>query len=44
MLIGFLVLSQAPGLAGVIGIVLVVVAGIGAARAGARTPVLVDLT
>ncbi len=44
MLIGFLVLSQAPGVAGVIGIVLVVVAGVGAARAGARTPVLVDLT
>lgn len=44
MLIGFLVLSQAPGGAGVAGIFLVVVAGIGAARTGARTPVLVDVT
>ena len=43
MLIGFLVLSQAPGVVGVVGICLVVVAGIGAARAGARTPVLVDV-
>ncbi|MEU0496210.1 EamA family transporter [Mycobacterium sp. NPDC006124] len=44
MLIGFLVLSQAPDGAGVIGICLVVVAGIGAARSGSRTPVLVDVT
>jgi inner membrane transporter RhtA len=43
MLIGFLVLSQAPGVAGVAGICLVVVAGIGAARAGSRSPVLVDV-
>ncbi len=44
MVVGFLVLSQAPGAVGVVGICLVVVAGIGAARAGARTPVLVDVT
>jgi inner membrane transporter RhtA len=44
MLVGFLVLSQAPGAAGLVGICLVVVAGIGAARSGARTPVLVDVT
>jgi inner membrane transporter RhtA len=44
MVVGFLVLSQAPGWAGVAGICLVVAAGIGAARAGARTPVLVDAT
>jgi inner membrane transporter RhtA len=44
MLVGFLVLSQAPGAVGVVGICLVVVAGIGAARTGARTPVLVDIT
>jgi inner membrane transporter RhtA len=44
MLVGFLVLSQAPGGAGVAGICLVVLAGIGAARTGARTPVLVDVT
>jgi inner membrane transporter RhtA len=44
MLVGFLVLSQAPGAAGLVGICLVVAAGIGAARAGARTPVLVDVT
>lgn len=43
MLIGFLVLSQVPGAVGVVGICLVVVAGIGAARAGARAPVLVDV-
>lgn len=44
MLIGFVVLSQAPDGAGVVGIVLVVAAGIGAARSGARPPVLVDVT
>ncbi|GAB7070905.1 EamA family transporter [Mycobacterium hodleri] len=44
MAIGFLVLSQAPGVAGVVGIVLVVTAGIGAARSGSRAPVLVDVT
>jgi inner membrane transporter RhtA len=44
MLVGFLVLSQAPGVAGLVGICLVVAAGMGAARAGARTPVLVDVT
>lgn len=44
MLIGFLVLSQAPDGAGVFGICLVVAAGIGAARSGARPPVLVDVT
>ena len=43
MLVGFLVLSQAPGVAGVLGICLVVAAGIGAARGGARKPVLVDV-
>lgn len=43
MLIGFLVLSQEPGAVGVVGICLVVVAGAGAARAGARMPVLVDV-
>lgn len=43
MVVGFLVLSQAPGIAGVVGICLVVVAGIGAARSGARAPVLVDV-
>lgn len=44
MLIGFLALSQAPDGAGVVGICLVVAAGIGAARSGARPPVLVDVT
>jgi len=44
MLIGFVVLSQAPDGAGVVGICLVVAAGIGAARSGARPPVLVDVT
>ena len=43
MLVGFLVLSQEPGGFGVIGMGLVVAAGIGAARAGARTPALVDV-
>jgi inner membrane transporter RhtA len=44
MLIGFVVLSQAPDGAGVVGIFLVVAAGVGAARSGARPPVLVDVT
>jgi inner membrane transporter RhtA len=44
MLVGFVVLSQAPGVGGVVGICLVVAAGIGAARSGARTPALVDVT
>lgn len=43
MLVGFLVLSQAPGVAGLVGICLVVTAGIGATRSGARTPALVDV-
>lgn len=43
MLVGFLVLSQAPGAVGVVGICLVVVAGVGAARVGGRVPVLVDV-
>jgi inner membrane transporter RhtA len=37
MLIGFLMLHQVPGSSGVVGICLVVAAGIGAARTGART-------
>ncbi|KAA0096099.1 EamA family transporter [Mycolicibacterium sp. P1-18] len=44
MVIGYVVLAQAPDAAGLVGIVLVVVAGIGAARGGSRTPVLVDVT
>jgi inner membrane transporter RhtA len=44
MLIGFMVLSQAPGAVGVFGICLVVAAGIGASRSGARPAVLVDVT
>lgn len=44
MLVGFLVLAQAPGGAGLVGIGLVVIAGIGAARGGSRTPVLVAAT
>ncbi|MCV7126758.1 MULTISPECIES: EamA family transporter [Mycolicibacterium] len=36
MLLGFLILNQAPGAAGVIGILFVVAAGVGAARSGAR--------
>jgi inner membrane transporter RhtA len=44
MLIGFVVLAQEPGTAGVVGICLVVAAGVGAARAGARKPALVDVT
>ncbi|MFC7675951.1 DMT family transporter [Mycolicibacterium sp. GCM10028919] len=37
MLIGFVVLHQVPGPAGLVGIAMVVAAGIGAARSGART-------
>lgn len=37
MLVGFIVLQQVPGVAALIGITLVVLAGIGAARSGART-------
>ncbi len=37
MLVGFVVLAQVPGVAALIGIALVVAAGIGAARSGART-------
>ena len=36
MLLGFLILDQAPGAAGVVGILFVVTAGVGAARSGAR--------
>jgi inner membrane transporter RhtA len=38
MIVGFIVLHQVPGAAGVVGICFVVLAGIGAARSGARTP------
>jgi inner membrane transporter RhtA len=38
MIVGLLILSQVPGSAGVVGICLVVAAGIGAARTGARQP------
>jgi inner membrane transporter RhtA len=38
MIVGLIVLHQVPGVAGVVGICLVVAAGIGAARSGARTP------
>ncbi len=38
MIVGFVVLHQMPGAAGVVGICIVVAAGIGAARSGARTP------
>ncbi len=44
MLVGFLLLSQAPGAAGVVGICLVVAAGIGASRTGGRAPNPVDAT
>lgn len=37
MVVGFVVLHQVPGPAGLVGIALVVAAGIGAARSGART-------
>ena len=38
MIVGLIVLDQVPGIAGIIGICFVVLAGIGAARSGARTP------
>ncbi|WP_238886583.1 EamA family transporter [Mycobacterium sp. IDR2000157661] len=38
MMVGLIVLHQVPGPTGVMGLALVVVAGIGAARAGARRP------
>ena len=44
MAVGFVVLSQSPGLAGVVGICLVVAAGIGAARTGARPAVPIEIT
>jgi inner membrane transporter RhtA len=37
MIVGFIVLHQVPGSAGIVGICFVVAAGIGAARTGART-------
>jgi inner membrane transporter RhtA len=42
LVIGLIVLSQIPSLTAVAGIALVVAAGMGAARTGARTPVLVE--
>ncbi|BBZ28467.1 membrane protein [Mycolicibacterium madagascariense] len=41
MLVGYVMLAQRPGPTGLVGICLVVVAGIGAARTGTRTPALV---
>ena len=41
--VGFVVLSQTPGAPGMLGICLVVIAGIGAARAGTRAPLRVDV-
>ena len=38
MIVGLVILAQVPGSAGVVGICLVVAAGIGAARTGARQP------
>ncbi len=38
MVVGLIVLHQVPGIAGVVGIGVVVAAGIGAARSGARAP------
>jgi inner membrane transporter RhtA len=38
MIVGLIVLHQVPGAEGIIGICFVVLAGIGAARSGARTP------
>jgi inner membrane transporter RhtA len=38
MIVGLVILDQVPGSAGVVGICLVVAAGIGAARTGARRP------
>ena len=43
LLVGLVVLAQVPRLAGVIGIALVVVAGVGAERTGARAPSVADL-
>jgi inner membrane transporter RhtA len=44
MIVGFIVLHQNPGPAGIVGICFVVVAGIGAARTGARSsPVPVEV-
>jgi inner membrane transporter RhtA len=43
LLIGFLVLHQVPGPAGIVGVALVVAAGIGAARGGSRVPPPVQL-
>jgi inner membrane transporter RhtA len=37
MLVGLIILHQVPGAGGVVGICLVVAAGIGAARTGARS-------
>jgi inner membrane transporter RhtA len=42
LLAGLLVLSQVPGAASAAGVILVVIAGIGATRAGARAPVSGD--
>ena len=42
LLIGFLVLHQVPGPAGIVGVALVVAAGIAAARGGARLPAPVE--
>jgi inner membrane transporter RhtA len=46
MIVGYAILHQVPGVFGIIGICLVVAAGIGAARTGARTappPVPVEI-
>lgn len=43
LLIGFVVLHQVPGPAGIVGVALVVGAGIGAARGGSRVPPPVQL-
>ncbi|WP_395311706.1 EamA family transporter [Mycobacterium sp. AMU20-3851] len=44
MLMGWLILHQVPALVGVVGLCFVVVAGIGAARHGAREPVAAPVT
>ncbi|MDT5007478.1 MAG: inner rane transporter RhtA [Mycobacterium sp.] len=41
MIVGLIILDQVPGSAGVVGICLVVAAGVGAARTGARRPTAV---
>jgi inner membrane transporter RhtA len=41
MIVGLVILNQVPGSAGVVGICLVVAAGVGAARTGARRPTAV---